>query len=685
MSILLEALKKAQEEKVLRSSLSDMPDITSEQTKALSSSESEEQISEEDLAILLSRTQISKNTPQESSVEAVQQTHAEQIKSDDLNTDQSEPLISNSLKTKDKDDSGDFGLPELTLSEFQEGDEEENSNYSNPASKEEGSNFLDEGAALTLAISDAPLSQEEAEEETDEASVENKEADHLDSLLQLDESVETSDDAQEKESLSVELNSLLHQAEEVNDHGVEAAILDTELEKKEELPLIESDSELKLDVPTQTEDSNKDKVIAKSEFEKADEEVDATGEHADASYDWSLSQIPGFDTDSNVSEPEVKKARESKNFISLFKRGQESKPDYQKKKVGFKKWLMLSVAATTFLSVAGYLGWEYSKILQTDVTSEVVDYQNILAQIRQETSKKPEIKSQEENSITSKAPAENSPSENKAVIVAAHSLEASSKNTKLSPSAPAEGGVKTIASRQQKPKSVVQIHSKLQKKQGRQKTAPAKPVSKPSRGVQIQSQIVKDIRLQAYEAFEKGDYVKAQQLYSRAALKHPKDINVWLGLGASSLKLDERGLALKYYQQALKLDPSNADALKALAMLTPKKVQNWEEQIKRLQAQQSNDPDLYFILGGYYSKHNDWLQAEKYFKKAAELSPSSADILFNYAVTLDHLGRFQMAKRFYQKALAADNGQLSSASLKSIKNRIQLLEQFLLKTQQSSR
>lgn len=720
MSILLEALKKAQEEKALSSSSKEISDIPSEKTKASSSSDTDNLLSEEDLAMLLSRAQKSKNSPRESSGETVQlpseQNEADSaqlgLSSNDLNVNhQGEVLPSNPLEINEE--AGDFSLSELTLSKLNEKEAEENPESTSPTIptiKEETSDFLSEGVSLTLATPDVPLFQEKVEEDVGAVISGKKDLDHsLDTLSLFKEEGGALEKTQESTSLSQGLEYLLHQVEEVNHEGVEKNISEVEPEKAEDLASVESGNAFHLEVPRQAESESRheDKNIedpersieageteetpsfenkggaflsSVAEVERQQAKTEAAEGRSDASYDWSLSQIPGFDVDSDVSGSEVNKARECKNFVSLFKKSQQSKPDYQKKKGRLKKWLMFAVTAPVFLALAGYFGWEYSKILQTEVSSEVVDYQNKLERIQHEISEKLEIRSQEENtkSVAVKSAAEDNSSKNKVALAADSSSMAKSTQAK------------SPLPLQQEPKPIVQARSELAKQQSRQQETSAKKVehgikstSKPSTGVQIQSQIEKDLRLQAFEAFEKGEYAKAQQLYRSAALKHPKDINVWLGLGASSLALGEQDAALKYYRQALKQEPSNTDALKAVAMLIPKKDQNWVTQVITLHAQRPNDPDINFMLGSYYSKQGDWLQAEKYLKKAVALSSSSAEILLNYAVSLDQLGRYSMAKDYYQKALAVANGQLSSATLKSIKNRIQLLEQFLLKTQQN--
>ncbi|HID71165.1 MAG TPA: tetratricopeptide repeat protein, partial [Thermoplasmata archaeon] len=97
-------------------------------------------------------------------------------------------------------------------------------------------------------------------------------------------------------------------------------------------------------------------------------------------------------------------------------------------------------------------------------------------------------------------------------------------------------------------------------------------------------------------------------------------------------------------------------------MLTPNKDSQWEAQVKNLLLQQPNDSDLNFMLGSYYAKQKDWLKAESFFKKASALSSQSAEILLNYAVSLDHLGRYALARQYYQKTLAVAKGQLPSAT-----------------------
>ena len=187
----------------------------------------------------------------------------------------------------------------------------------------------------------------------------------------------------------------------------------------------------------------------------------------------------------------------------------------------------------------------------------------------------------------------------------------------------------------------------------------------------------KDLRLQAFEAYKKGDYAKAQELYRQAVLQHPHDLNIWLGLGATSLALGEKEVALKYYRQALKMAPDNLSALKAVLMLTSSYNGRWLQQIKVLSNQLPTDPDIHFMEGNYYANHNDWLLAHKAYQQAVRYAPNSADILLNDAISLDHLGAYAKARDLYRKTLVLGDHHLSKTTVQGIKNRLQQLELFL--------
>lgn len=71
----------------------------------------------------------------------------------------------------------------------------------------------------------------------------------------------------------------------------------------------------------------------------------------------------------------------------------------------------------------------------------------------------------------------------------------------------------------------------------------------------------------------------------------------------------------------------------------------------------------YYNLGNLYYKKSDYYKALDCFNKAMEISPSSSDVCFNIAVTLEVLDHKTLAKKFYSRCLELnpDDKQAESA------------------------
>ena len=668
MSVLLEALKKAQAEKQSTNGDEDQSIQQEKQTEA-------SMITEEDLALLLNNTDDSKKNQtlevDDSEPKLTQTTNLERSTEAASNRehDQNRDQLNHQAQTENDatDLTSDQDTPSLSLSLLEENPTEktdsdsslEASDLEKPSSSMEALHLtaladevLDESALETTSKDKKPSDQEPLTTEFQLKAEENREAAPVNRILEAPQK-----DVEETEKADVK------KAENVT----QQLELSTDVSAKEEAL-----------------NAHNKKPSTDNEQKTTQTSNQTHKQESDSSYDWSLSQIPGFemeaqssnlDNHQNNKDNKNKESEESKNYVSLLQKSQQMKSG--KKSGSFSKTLLFLMFAITILLMAAYFAWEYLKIVQTQTNLEVMAYQNKLNKIASETKVKAPVTmpNNQKNNISALTPLQESAPTKKA-----HSVQPQTKGK----NAPEKS--KVIKHKKAASKTKVIKHKPLSKtpqiKKENQKTT--KNFSNAQNQVQIQSKAEKDLRLQAYEAFQQGDYAQSQQLYRKAALKYPRDIHVWLGLGATSLALGEKEAAFKYYQQALKLDQTNFNANKAVAMLTSQKDQNWLRQVKNLWLSAPKDPDINFMLGSYYAQKEDWLQAEKYFKAAASISPNASEIVLNYAVALDHLGNYAEAIRYYQKVLALKNTQDSLNSQESIKKRIQLLQQFLAKTSKES-
>ena len=159
--------------------------------------------------------------------------------------------------------------------------------------------------------------------------------------------------------------------------------------------------------------------------------------------------------------------------------------------------------------------------------------------------------------------------------------------------------------------------------------------------------------LNAYQAYQRADYITATQDYREVLGKDAHNRDALLGLAAIAQQQGQDETAQHYYRQLLVLDPRDPAAQAALMAYAPD-AGNTESRLKLLLDEQPRSGALHFALGNYYSDMSSWGDAQQYYFNAHTLEPSNAQFTFNLAVSLDHLGQRKLAAQYYQQALQLD-------------------------------
>ncbi|PIW56774.1 MAG: hypothetical protein COZ36_04465 [Piscirickettsiaceae bacterium CG_4_10_14_3_um_filter_44_349] len=184
-----------------------------------------------------------------------------------------------------------------------------------------------------------------------------------------------------------------------------------------------------------------------------------------------------------------------------------------------------------------------------------------------------------------------------------------------------------------------------------------------------------------YQAYRKGDFAAAESYYQQAYQADPESLPVLFGLAATAAKKGESQKALRLYQKILKASPNNADALIAEASLQAS-MNNEVGIVRKLQDLMQRFPKaapLSSALGHQFARNQNWVDAQKYYFKAYQLAPENGHYAHNLAVSLDRLGQYDLAKTYYEQALAKtrdDNPRLQQ----QIKSRLLAINQYLVET-----
>ena len=183
--------------------------------------------------------------------------------------------------------------------------------------------------------------------------------------------------------------------------------------------------------------------------------------------------------------------------------------------------------------------------------------------------------------------------------------------------------------------------------------------------------------LAAYQAFTRGENAEAQQQYRRVLQKNVRNIDALLGMAAIAQRQARDADAIGWYQKVLEIEPNNNIALAAMLNMQPNTENgNQISQLKSLIAQQPEVASFHAALGNQYAAQNQWLQAQEAYFNANRYAPNNADYVFNLAISLDQLGKSQLALVQYQRALVlVEESGATSPDKNQIKTRIQTLQQ----------
>jgi tetratricopeptide (TPR) repeat protein len=161
-----------------------------------------------------------------------------------------------------------------------------------------------------------------------------------------------------------------------------------------------------------------------------------------------------------------------------------------------------------------------------------------------------------------------------------------------------------------------------------------------------------------YEALRSGDYAAARRRYAAAVASEPANLDAQLGLATAEARSGNRRAAAAHYRKALELDPRNPTALAGMvALADTSRPEALEAQLRADAARVPQSAALQFTLGNLYVAQSRWREAQAAYFEAHRLDPDNADVLYNLAVSLDHLGQSRLAADYYSRALEASRGQ----------------------------
>ena len=247
------------------------------------------------------------------------------------------------------------------------------------------------------------------------------------------------------------------------------------------------------------------------------------------------------------------------------------------------------------------------------------------------------------------------------------------------PSAPATASAAPAPTPAPAPAPAIVVPAKSQAKSatgagatGRQPAAREedRPLTVTRSGPQIHPQVTA-----GYSAYQAGDLAKARTEYQQALREEPANRDALLGLAAVEMRAQRFDLSYGYYQRVLQADPRDAYAQAGLLALRSQQLDPVlvESRVKSLLAIDRDANVLYFTLGNQYAQQGRWGEAQQAYFKAFASDPENADYAYNVAVSLDQLRQPKLALEYYLRALALAEKRSASFAPEVARARVQQL------------
>lgn len=175
----------------------------------------------------------------------------------------------------------------------------------------------------------------------------------------------------------------------------------------------------------------------------------------------------------------------------------------------------------------------------------------------------------------------------------------------------------------------------------------------------------------AYDALQAGQIDEAQRGYEQVLRSDAKNTDALLGLATIAARQGQTERAQAYYLNALESDPNDATA--QAGVINTRGQADPGQAESRLKTALGNQPEaaaLHFALGNVYARQLRWSEAQQAYFNAYSSEPDNADFIFNLAVSLDHLHQNKLAAQYYQRALNAAATANTSFDLLQVKARL---------------
>jgi tetratricopeptide (TPR) repeat protein len=178
-----------------------------------------------------------------------------------------------------------------------------------------------------------------------------------------------------------------------------------------------------------------------------------------------------------------------------------------------------------------------------------------------------------------------------------------------------------------------------------------------------------------YAAYQAGDFAAASADYEQALREDAGNRDALLGLAALEIRAQRYEHAEARYRRVLQSDPRDPYAHAGLLALRAERVDpvQAESRVKTMLAADAEAGVLYFTLGNQHARQGRWDEARLAYSKAQAADAGNPDFAFNLAVSLDQLHQPAAALEHYHRALDLASTRTAHFALESARQRVRQL------------
>ncbi len=184
----------------------------------------------------------------------------------------------------------------------------------------------------------------------------------------------------------------------------------------------------------------------------------------------------------------------------------------------------------------------------------------------------------------------------------------------------------------------------------------------------------KDILLrEAYDAYKSGNNSLALTRYNQVLDEDPGNRNALLARAAINVQYGDSSAAIKDYQALLLANPKDSLAMTSLITVANYSPRETESQLKLMIRDEPSSPHLNFALANVYGSQNRWQEAQGYYFRALQNNPGDPNYAYNLAVSLEHISQTGSAMTYYRRALDNLGNGPATFSRDVVDQRLELL------------